>query len=142
MVSSTTRTGRVGQEVVVESPFTCDYGYNITIGSNVMIGRNCTILDPVEINIGDNCIIGPNVTLLGVSNIVTDLKKRMGSKSPQIGGHIIIDEEVCIGAGAIIQHGIRIGRGASISPGAVVVKDVPRYTVVAGNPAEVKSILH
>ncbi|KAI1129123.1 hypothetical protein F5Y10DRAFT_276954 [Nemania abortiva] len=111
-VSSTTRTGRVGQEVVVESPFTCDYGYNITIGSNVMIGRNCTILDPVEINIGDNCIIGPNVTLLGATNIVNDPKKRMGSKSTQLGGHIIIDEE----------HGIRIGRGASISPGAVVVK--------------------
>ncbi|KAI0420075.1 hypothetical protein F5X98DRAFT_362148 [Xylaria grammica] len=60
MVSSTTRAGRVGQEVVVEAPFTCDYGYNITIGNNVMIGRNCTILDPVEIAIGDNCIIGPN----------------------------------------------------------------------------------
>ncbi|KAI0456879.1 hypothetical protein F5B21DRAFT_115068 [Xylaria acuta] len=121
LVSSTTRAGRVGQEVVVEAPFTCDYGYNITIGNNVMIGRNCTILDPVEINIGDNVIISPNVTLLGATTF-TDPKKRMGSKSPQIGGYIIIDEDVFIGAGAIIQHGIRIGRGASISAGAVVVK--------------------
>ncbi|KAF2964745.1 hypothetical protein GQX73_g8826 [Xylaria multiplex] len=141
MVSSTTRVGRVGQEVVVEAPFTCDYGYNITIGNNVMIGRNCTILDPVEVKIGDNCIIGPNVTLLG-STTFTDHKKRMGSKSPHIGGYIMIDEDVWIGAGAIIQHGIRIGRGASISAGAVVVKDIPCYTVAAGNPAEVKSILH
>lgn len=121
LVSSTTRAGRVGQEVVVEAPFTCDYGYNITIGNNVMIGRNCTILDPVEINIGDNVIISPNVTLLGATTF-TDPKKRMGSKSPQIGGYIIIDEDVFIGAGAIIQHGIRIGRGASVSAGAVVVK--------------------
>ncbi|KAI8948329.1 hypothetical protein F4801DRAFT_464499 [Xylaria longipes] len=121
LVSTTTRAGRVGQEVVVEAPFTCDYGYNITIGNNVMIGRNCTILDPVEINIGDNVIISPNVTLLGATTF-TDPKKRMGSKSPQIGGYIIIDEDVFIGAGAIIQHGIRIGRGASISAGAVVVK--------------------
>ncbi|KAI0811569.1 hypothetical protein GGR55DRAFT_106893 [Xylaria sp. FL0064] len=141
MISSATRAGRVGQEVVVEAPFTCDYGYNITIGNNVMIGRNCTILDPVEISIGDNCIIGPNVTLLGAT-FSTDFKKRAGSKSPQIGGYIIIDEDVWIGAGAIIQHGIRIGRGASVSAGAVVVKDVPRFTVVAGNPAEVKSIIH
>ncbi|KAI1292559.1 hypothetical protein F5Y03DRAFT_19966 [Xylaria venustula] len=121
MISSATRAGRVGQEVVVEAPFTCDYGYNITIGNNVMIGRNCTVLDPVEITIGDNCIIGPNVTLLGGTTF-TDPKKRMGSKSPQIGGYIIIDEDVWIGAGAIIQHGIRIGRGASVSAGAVVVK--------------------
>ncbi|KAI0972230.1 hypothetical protein F4678DRAFT_54681 [Xylaria arbuscula] len=141
MISSATRAGRVGQEVVVEAPFTCDYGYNITIGNNVMIGRNCTILDPVEITIGDNCVIGPNVTLLGGTTF-TDPKKRMGSKSPQIGGYIIVDDDVWIGAGAIIQHGIRIGRGASVSAGAVVVKDVPRYTVAAGNPAEVKSILH
>ncbi|KAI0400222.1 hypothetical protein F4802DRAFT_505106 [Xylaria palmicola] len=141
LLSSITRAGRVGQEVVVEAPFTCDYGYNITIGNNVMIGRNCTILDPVEINIGDNCIIGPNVTLLGATTFM-DPKKRMGSKSPQIGAYIIIDEDVWIGAGAIIQHGIRIGRGASVSAGAVVVKDVPRYTVVAGNPAEFKSIIH
>lgn len=121
MVSSITRAGRVGQEVVVEAPFTCDYGYNITIGNNVMIGRNCTILDPVEVNIGDNCIIGPNVTLLGATTF-TDPKKRMGSKSPHIGGPIIIDEDVWIGAGAIIQDGVRVGRGASISAGAVVVK--------------------
>lgn len=125
VVSNITRFGRVGQEVVVEAPFTCDYGYNITIGNNVMIGRNCTILDPMEISIGDNCIIGPNVTLLGATTS-TDPKKRKGSKSVQLGGHITIDGDVEIGAGAIIQHNIRIGRGASISPGAVVVR--VRYT--------------
>ncbi|KAI1810865.1 hypothetical protein GGS20DRAFT_150123 [Poronia punctata] len=121
LVSSTTRAGRVGQEVVVEAPFTCDYGYNITIGNNVLIGRNCTILDPMEVSIGDNCFIGPNVTLVGATTF-TDIKKRMGSKSPQIGGYIIVDDDVWIGAGAIIQHNVRIGRGASISAGAVVVK--------------------
>jgi acetyltransferase-like isoleucine patch superfamily enzyme len=46
----------------------------------------------------------------------------MGSKSPQIGGYILIDEDVWIGAGAIIQHNIRIGRGSTISAGAVVIK--------------------
>ncbi|KAI1821506.1 hypothetical protein F4861DRAFT_532932 [Xylaria intraflava] len=120
-ISSTTRVGCVGQEVVVEAPFTCDYGYNITIGNNVLIGRNCTIIDPMEVRIGDNCFIGPNVTLLGATTLI-DPKKRMGSKSPQIGGFINIHDDVNIGAGAIIQHGIQIGRGASISAGAVVVK--------------------
>ncbi|KAI0394667.1 hypothetical protein F5Y17DRAFT_244106 [Xylariaceae sp. FL0594] len=121
LVSSMTRAGRVGHEVVVEAPFTCDYGYNITIGNNVLIGRNCTILDPMSIHIGDNCFVGPNVTLLGATTF-PDPKKRMGSKSRQIGGPITIEEDVWIGAGAIIQHNVRIGRGASVSAGAVVVK--------------------
>ncbi|KAI8629966.1 hypothetical protein F5Y19DRAFT_464264 [Xylariaceae sp. FL1651] len=120
-VSSITKAGRVGQGVVVEAPFTCDYGYNITIGNNVLISRNCTILDPMEIIIGDNCFISPNVTLLGATTF-TDPKKRKGSKSPQIGGTIIVEEDVWIGAGAIIQCNVRVGRGATISTGAVVVK--------------------
>ncbi|KAI0157005.1 hypothetical protein GGR57DRAFT_77631 [Xylariaceae sp. FL1272] len=159
LVSSSSPMGRSGGDVIVEAPFTCDYGYNITIGNNVLIGRNCTILDPMPINIGDNCFIGPNVTLLGATTYV-DPKKRNGVKSPMMGGAIVVDEDVWIGAGAIIQHGIRIGKGATISAGAVVVKvspngdyqvklkhhdaniifkDVPRFTIVAGNPAEVTS---
>ncbi|KAI1332770.1 hypothetical protein F5Y16DRAFT_125127 [Xylariaceae sp. FL0255] len=124
MLSSINKVGRVGQEVVIEAPFTCDYGYNITVGNNVLIGRNCTILDPVEISIGDNCFFGPNVTLLGDS-ISNDPKKRQGSKSKHRGGSITIEEGVSIGAGAIIQYGLRIGRGAVVSPGSVVVKVTP-----------------
>ncbi|KAI1806814.1 hypothetical protein F4811DRAFT_560240 [Daldinia bambusicola] len=134
--SSITNVGSVGQEVVVEAPFTCDYGYNIAIGNNVFIGRNCTIIDPMEIIIGNNCYIGPNVSLFG-GTLHTDPKKRKGSKSPHRGAPIYIDEDVWIGGGAIILLGLRIGKGATIAAGAVVTKDVPPFTVVAGNPARV-----
>ncbi|KAI1462755.1 trimeric LpxA-like protein [Annulohypoxylon moriforme] len=131
-----TRAGGVGQEVVVEAPFTCDYGYNIMIGNNVFIGRNCTIIDPMEVVIGDNSYIGPNVSLFGAT-LQTDPKRRKGSKSAHIGAAIFIDEDVWIGGAAIVLYGVRIGRGATVAAGAVVTKDVPPFTVVAGNPARV-----
>ncbi|KAI0842671.1 trimeric LpxA-like protein [Hypoxylon sp. FL0890] len=136
LLSSITNVGRVGQEVVVEAPFTCDYGYNIAIGNNVFIGRNCTIIDPMEVMIGSNSYIGPNVSLFG-GTLHTDPKRRKGSKSPHIGAAIYIDEDVWIGGGAIVLLGVRIGRGATVAAGAVVTKDVPPFTVVAGNPARV-----
>ncbi|KAI1416331.1 trimeric LpxA-like protein [Hypoxylon sp. FL1857] len=136
LLSSISNVGRVGQEVVVEAPFTCDYGYNITIGNNVFIGRNCTIIDPMEVIIGSNSYIGPNVSLFG-GTLHTDPKRRKGSKSPHIGASIYIDEDVWIGGGAIVLLGVRIGRGATVAAGAVVTKDVPPFTVVAGNPARV-----
>lgn len=121
MASPVTNVGRVGAEVVVEAPFTCDYGYNITIGNHVFIGRNCTVIDPMEIKIGNNCYIGPNVSLYGAT-LHTDPKRRQGSKSAHVGSPIIIDEDVWIGGNVIIMPGRKIGRGATIGAGSIVTR--------------------
>jgi acetyltransferase-like isoleucine patch superfamily enzyme len=55
--------GRVGDNVIVKAPFSCDYGYNITIGQDVAIGKYCLILDTCSVVIGDRCNIGPNVNI-------------------------------------------------------------------------------
>jgi tetrahydrodipicolinate N-acetyltransferase len=53
----------------------------------------------------------------------------------------VIEDDVWLGAGAIITDGVRVGKGAVIAAGAVVTKDVPPHTVVAGVPAKpVKTI--
>lgn len=65
--------GCVGCEVVVEIFFICDYGYNIIIGSYVVIGWNCYINDVCEVKIGDNCVIGLNVNIYMVMLFI-DLK--------------------------------------------------------------------
>jgi acetyltransferase-like isoleucine patch superfamily enzyme len=52
-------------------------------------------------------------------------------------GGIAIENDAWIGAGAIILDGVRIGQGAVVGAGAVVTHDVPRHTVVTGNPARV-----
>ncbi|KAF4841827.1 putative maltose O-acetyltransferase [Colletotrichum siamense] len=134
--SPVTNIGRVGENVVVEAPFVCDYGYNIVIGQNVIVGRSCTILDAAEVNIGDNCHIGPNVSIYAAT-LHTDPKRRQGSKGPQIGRPVTIDQDCWIGGGVTILPGITIGKGSTVGAGSVVTKNVPPFTIVGGNPARV-----
>ncbi|KAJ4153998.1 hypothetical protein LMH87_010462 [Akanthomyces muscarius] len=128
--------GRVGRHVAVESPFHCDYGYNISIGNNVSIGKGCTMNDAGKVQIGDNCIIGPNVSMYTIE-LSTDPKHRQGGHGAQLGKGIIIDSDCWIGGGVIIMPGKVIGKGSTVGAGSVVTKDVPPFTVVAGNPARV-----
>lgn len=52
-------------------------------------------------------------------------------------GAIVIEDDVWIGIGVIILSGVRIGQGAVVAAGSIITKDVPKYAVVAGNPAKV-----
>jgi acetyltransferase-like isoleucine patch superfamily enzyme len=119
--SPVTNVGRVGREVAVETPFTCDYGYNITIGSHVAVGRNCHINDVCEVKIGDHCVIGPNVNIY-TATMSTDPKRRMGGQGPQTGKPVVIEQDCWIGGGAIILPGKTIGKGATVGAGSVVTK--------------------
>ncbi|KAK1253549.1 hypothetical protein MKX07_001626 [Trichoderma sp. CBMAI-0711] len=134
--SPVTNVGRVGRHVAVETPFVCDYGYNISIGNDVVIGRNCTINDVCEVRIGDNCVLGPNVSIFTAS-LPIDPKKRQGGQGPQQGRPIVIEQDCWIGGGAIILPGRTIGKGSTVGAGSIVTKDVPPFTIVAGNPARV-----
>lgn len=118
--------GAIGPGSVVETPFRCQYGYNIRIGEDVYIGENCTIIDSCSVTIGAKTWIGQNVQILtGMAH--TGINMRAGSLSSWMGKAITIGEDVHIGAGAIIYPGVTIHRGAQIEPGAVVKKDVDTY---------------
>lgn len=119
--SLTTLKGLVGDNVIVDAPFHCDYGYNIIIGQDVMIDRNCTIIDTCEVRIGDRCHIGPNVNIYTTS-LPIDPKKRLGAKGPHLGKKVIIESDCWIGGGAIILPGRTIGKGATVGAGSVVTK--------------------
>ncbi|TQS35998.1 hypothetical protein Golomagni_03565 [Golovinomyces magnicellulatus] len=111
----------IGEKFIVEAPFTCDYGYNISIGHDVVIGKNCTIMDACEVQIGDRCHIGPNVNIYTVS-LPIDPKKRLGAKGPQQGKKVIIESDCWIGGEVIILPGRTIGKGATVGAGSVVTK--------------------
>lgn len=119
--SPVTNMGRVGRHVAVETPFTCDYGYNISIGHHVVIGRNCTINDVCDVRIGDNCVIGPNVSIY-TAGLPIDPKKRQGGQGPQFGRGITIEQDCWIGGGATILPGRTIGKGSTVGAGSIVTK--------------------
>ncbi|KAF2490777.1 hypothetical protein BU16DRAFT_134671 [Lophium mytilinum] len=116
--------GSLGKDVCVDAPFTCEYGYNINIGDEVVLGSNCTILDPCRIIIMARTIIGPNVNIFG-NTVSTDPRARKGSKGTAIGKEIIIEEDVYIGGNVTILPGVTIGKGATVGAGSVVTHVSP-----------------
>jgi len=120
-ISSISPVGSVGERVVVEAPFTCDYGYNIIIGDDVLISANCTITDTCSVRIGSRCVIGPNVNFQG-GTLPIDPAKRKGSQGPAMGNAITIEDDCWIGCRAIIMPGVTIGRCSTVAAGSVVTK--------------------
>ncbi|MCC4797153.1 maltose acetyltransferase [Enterovibrio norvegicus] len=126
---------RRGKEVAIEAPFTCSYGMNIHLGSNVAIGPNCTIIDSGHVEIGNNVHIGPSVGIYANSQCLLPLDILHGEQ--EISLPIIIGNNVVIGGSSAIKAGVCIGEGAVVDIGAVVEDDVEPFAVVAGNPAVV-----
>ena len=113
--------GSVGQQVVVETPFRCDYGYNIHLGDFVVMEAGCYLQDACEISIGDRTIIGPNVKFYGLT-VDVDASVRKGSNGNVRGGAIKIGEDCFIGGDVTILPFRKIGKGAVVGASSVVTK--------------------
>ena len=111
--------GSCGERVVVEAPFHCDYGYNITIGDDVLIGADCRISDTCSVTIGARCILSPNVKLVCATYPI-DPRRRMGSNGPALGRNIVIEEDCWIGAGVTILAGVRVGKSSTVGAGSLL----------------------
>lgn len=110
-------------------------GYSI--GNDVFIGEDLIISDNLKdknVYIKNRVSIAPRVTLITASG---PNSSRIREFVKVIDGQIIIEKDAWIGAGSIILPNITIGEGAVVGAGAVVTKDVPPYTVVAGVPAKI-----
>jgi len=106
---------------------------NIAIGAGTFINTNARFGVPKErVTLGNNVQIGPNVCFETVSH---GLAYVSGKGRGDIVRPIAVEDEVWIGAGAIITGGVTIGRGAVVAAGAVVTRDVAPMTLVGGVPA-------
>ena len=120
----------------VEPPLAMDYGYNVRLGKNVFINFNSVFLDTCLTTIGDRTLVGPNVSFYSGTHPL-DPVIRQGTRGPELGKEIHVEQDCWIGGNVVILPGVTIGRGSVVGAGSVVTKSVPAFTVVAGNPARV-----
>ena len=117
-------------------------GHFVEIQKGVKIGRNCKISSHTFIcegaTIEDNVFIGHNVTFINDNYPrATNEDGTMQTDDDWKCLQTLVKKGASIGSSSTLLGGITIGEGAMVGAGSVVNKDVPPYTIVAGNPASV-----
>ena len=108
---------------------------HMSFGSHINIGVGAVLYSTMaELKIGSYVICGPKITILTGdhrTDIVGEYMKNVGdnNKLPENDKDVVIEDDVWIGANATVLKGVRIGRGSIIAASAVVLKDVPPYSV-------------
>ena len=125
----------IGKRSVVES-FSCINNAvgDVVIGDCTRIGLHCTVIGPVTI--GNHVNLAQGITVSALNHNFEDTRLRIDEQGVNT-SEIVIDDDVWIGANAVITAGVHIGRHSVVAAGAVVTKDVPEYSVVGGVPAKV-----
>lgn len=102
---------------------------SIHIGNGTYVNRDTTIVANSHVEIGRDCRIAWDVVIMD-----SDQHEIPGRRT--VDKPVVIGDNVWIGCRAIVLKGVHIGDGAIVAAGAVVTKDVPPLTIVAGVPAE------
>ncbi|MFH1701758.1 MAG: DapH/DapD/GlmU-related protein [Candidatus Zixiibacteriota bacterium] len=160
------RCKHVGKGVYFESNFPLILGYgSVSVGDSVKISGNATFIVSYKVNDNPEIIIGNNV-YIGYATVFSSAEKitignrvliAMGAQFYDNNNHpldpqarlenkpvekeniapVIIEDDVWIGANAVILKGVTVGRGSVVALNSVVSKDVHPMSIVAGNPAKV-----
>ena len=117
-------------DTMIQVPVYVNIGKFTRIGKNVYINHACSFLDMGTITIEDDVLIGPKANLLTEEHPVDPAKRSALMVRP-----VLIKRNAWIGAGATILPGVTVGENAVVAAGAVVNRNVPANTVVAGVPA-------
>ena len=124
----------LGDRSIVESFATVNNAIgDVVIGKHSLVGVYNSILGPVSI--GDHVMLAPHVVLSGLNHSFEDVTLPI-SRQPTTTRAIVVEDGAWIGANTIVTAGVRIGRNSVGAGGSVVTRDVPPFSVVAGNPAK------
>lgn len=108
--------------------------YDSTIGKYNYFGPGIVINNSV---IKNYCSLAPNVIIGGTEHDYSKFSTSLKLFSPHKSKTTIIEDDVWVGANAVIRAGVVVGKGSIIGSNAVVLKDVPPMSIVVGNPGRV-----
>ena len=129
------RNFQLGKKSVIESYCCINNAVgDVTIGDHTRIGIHCTVIGPVSI--GNNVNLAQGITVTALNHNFEDVTRRIDEQGIST-KPVVIGDDVWIGANAVILPGVTIGRHVVVAAGAVVTKDVPSFSLVAGVPAKV-----
>jgi acetyltransferase-like isoleucine patch superfamily enzyme len=113
----------------------------IELGDDVSLGLGPILMaSHSRIRIGSHVMFGPEVVVVAGNHntsVVGEFMTAVTHKRAEDDRDVVIEDDVWIGARAIVLCGVTVGRGAIVGAGAVVTRDVPPYAVVGGSPARV-----
>jgi acetyltransferase-like isoleucine patch superfamily enzyme len=129
-------------EVGIDSGLYAGTFFDLGADASVSIGRFCSIVGAIfatnaRISIGDYVFISHEVVIADDEIAVPPFERRSAESQPTVHRDIVIEDDVWIGAQAIILGGIRIGAGAVVGAATVVNQDIPANAIFAGNPGRV-----
>lgn len=127
--------GHIGDDkTIINQPFRCDYGRQISVGKRFFANFNFTVLDEAYVTIGDDCFIGPNVSIYTACHSTDPIERNSRKEWAK---PVSIGNSVWIGGSVTILPGVKIGDNVTIGAGSVVTRDIPSDTVAVGNPCKV-----
>ncbi len=122
-------------------------GGRLRVGSRTSIGGGTTFSIAASVDVGDDVLVSFDVLVMDHNSHAVEFDLRRGDGPAWIRGQkdwthvpvapVVIRDKAWVGARAIVLRGVTVGEGAVVGAGSVVTRDVPDWTVVAGNPARV-----
>lgn len=135
--------GKIGECSFLQGPIQFDYGKFTFIGHHSFANFNFTVLDCNTVTIGNNVFIGPNVSLLTPMHPLRWQDRNMYNREDGVitdkeyALPIVIEDNCWIAGNVTICGGVTIGEGSVIGAGSVVTRSIPKNVVAAGVPCKV-----
>ncbi len=125
---------KLGSYSTIEDFSTINNGVgHVEIGDRTRLGMSNVIIGPIKI--GNDIMFAQNIVCSGLNHVYEDINVPIADQHVRT-SLITIEDEVWIGANAVITAGVTVGKHSVVAGGSVVTKDVPPYSIVGGNPAK------